>query len=221
MKIVIVGCERLGAELAERCFLRGHEVIVVDEDTAAFDMLPTDFVGRRVEGNILNQDIVQRAEIASADTVAVVTNSDMTNLAAGHMIRSICKVPNVVVRNFDSICRPLFESFGLQVISTSSWGAQRIEEMLYHSDVHTVYSTGNGEVEIYEFLIPEALNGKRAADVFAEKDGAILVSLTRAGKASLPTSDSVLETGDVVHISATFEGVRTVRERINAEQEVK
>lgn len=213
MKVVIVGCGRLGAELSARLFQRGHEVSVIDADNEAFAKLPDDFEGRINEGEAINKDVLHRAGIERADAVAAVTDSDVLNAVVGHLARSYYHVPNVVVRNHDPRYRPIQEAFGLQVISALSWGAQRIEEMIYHGDVRAVFSAGNGEVEVYEVPVTEPWNGHLLSDLLAN-ESCIAVSLTRAGRAVLPTPGMVLETGDVVHVSATLDGVEALRQRL-------
>jgi trk system potassium uptake protein TrkA len=131
----------------------------------------------------------------------------------GHLARTYYHIPIVIVRNTDPRYRPIHEAFGLQVVSALSWGAQRIEEMIYHADVNVVFSAGNGEVEVYEVVVPEEWNGQSVADVISS--GTCLpVSLTRAGRARLPALNTILETGDVLHVSATLEGVEALRKRM-------
>jgi len=213
MKVVIVGCGRMGAELARRLFQRGHEVSVVDTNDTAFSHLPSDFEGRINEGEAINRDVLHRAGIEKADAVAVVTDSDVLNAVVGHLARTHYNIPKVIVRNTDPRYRAIHEAFGLQVISALSWGAQRIEEMIYHSDVRTVFSAGNGEVEVYEVLLPSEWNGRTVGDLIAN-NACVPVSITRAGKAMLPSPVLVLETGDVIHVSATLEGVEALRSRM-------
>jgi trk system potassium uptake protein len=214
MKIVIVGCGRMGAELARRLFQRGHEISVVDPDKASFSHLAADFEGRINEGEPINRDVLHRAGIERADAVAVVTDSDVLNAVVAHLARTYYNVPKVVVRNTDPRYRAIHESYGLQVISALSWGAQRIEEMLYHSDIRAVFSAGNGEVEIYEVVVPETWKGRKVSDLVPSGEG-VPVSVTRAGRAVLPATDFSLESGDVVHISATLEGIEALRDRVN------
>jgi trk system potassium uptake protein TrkA len=116
----------------------------------------------------------------------------------------------VVARNYDPHCRPLHEAFGIQVVSSTSWGSQRLEELLYHSDFHTVYSAGNGEVEIYEFVVPREWQGKRLEGLIDSKE-LVAISITTAGRAELPTPDSILNEGDVVSVAATLQGVQNMR----------
>jgi trk system potassium uptake protein len=213
MKIVIVGCGRLGAELATRLFYRGHEVSVIDTNEEAFSKLPSNFEGRLNEGDAINRDVLHRAGVERADAVAVVTDSDVLNAVVGHLARSYYNVPNVIVRNHDPRYRPILETFGLQVVSALSWGAQRVEEMLYNAEVRTVFSAGNGEVEVYEISIPEAWSGRTIGDL-AAADTCIPVSVTRAGRAVLPSANMALETGDIIHVSATLEGMDALRSRM-------
>jgi trk system potassium uptake protein TrkA len=97
MKIIVVGCGRVGSELAYRLNLKGHNVTVIDQVDAAFDNLPPDFRGRTVEGEVLNQDVLRRAGIEHADGVATVTNSDALNAVVAHVARTVYEVDRVAV----------------------------------------------------------------------------------------------------------------------------
>jgi trk system potassium uptake protein TrkA len=205
----------MGAELALRLFQRGNDVSIVDADEKSFTKLPASFEGRFNEGEAINRDILHRAGIERADTVAVVTDSDILNGVVGHLARNYYHIPNVIVRNHDPRYRPLLEAFGLQVVSAMSWGAQRVEEMLYDTDIHTVFSAGNGEVEVYEIAIPALWSGHTMRELTSIQD-CVPVAVTRAGRAILPQPDMVLETGDILHLSATLEGVNAMRRHMKA-----
>ena len=213
MKAIIVGCGRLGSELAYRLFQAGHDVSVVDVNKSSFSRLPPDFQGKINEGDALNRDVLRRASIDHAESLAAVTDMDSFNAVIGHLAQVHYQVPNVVVRNYDPRYRALHEAYGLQLISPLSWGAQRIEEMMYHREVRAVFSAGNGEVEVYEIGIPEVCEGMTVADM-ADSDICIPVSVTRGGKAMMPDPKMVLQAGDVLHVSATLEGAETLRVRI-------
>ncbi len=210
MKAIIVGCGKLGAELAYRLFQAGHEVSIVDLDQSSFAKLPADFYGKFNEGDALNRDVLRRAGIEHADSLAAVTNLDSLNAVVGHLARVFFHIPNVIVRNFDPQYRSLHEAFGLQLISPSSWGARRIEEMMYHAEVRAVFSAGNGEVELYEIAIPELCAGKTVAEM-SNTEYCIPISVTRAGNALLPDPKMVLQAGDVMHVGATLEGAEALR----------
>lgn len=213
MRIIIIGCGRLGADLAYRLFKRGHDVSVIDTIAASFNNLPADFQGRTIEGDALNQEVMHRAGADHADALCTVTNSDSLNAVAGRIGKVIYQIPIVVARNYDPNSLDIFEVFDIQTISSTSWGSQRMEEMIYHSEIQMVFSAGNGEVEIYELLIPHAWDGKPFEELLG-CDECIPVSVTRAGKAIMPTRETRLNKGDVVLISATFDGIRALRERL-------
>ncbi len=209
MKVIVIGCGRLGSDLAGRLSKCNHEVVVLDTLKDAFKNLPPDFHGRTVVGDAMDQDVLHRAGIENADAVAVVTTSDSLNAVVGKIARSFYKVKNVVVRNYDPRNRALLEVFDLQMVSSSVWGAQRLEEMIYHSELTTVFSAGNGEVEVYEVAVSEEWSGRKLGEMLLP--GSVPVSLTRAGKAFIPTADTTLTHGDIVHLAATLEGIQAVR----------
>jgi len=199
--------------LAARLDQQGHQVAVVDQTDAAFQNLPAAFRGRTVAGEVLNMDVLRRLGIEQADGLATVTNSDTVNAVVAHLARSAYHVPRVVARNYDSRWRILHEAFGVQVISSTVWGAQRIEELLYHASIRTVFSAGNGEVEVYEFRVPENWAG-RTLDELVNGSESRAVALTRAGRALLPSPKTRLEAGDLVNVSATLEGIQSVRDQL-------
>jgi trk system potassium uptake protein TrkA len=205
LKIIIVGCGRVGGELAYRLFTKGHEVVVVDIRAQAFENLPSDFQGRFIEGHAMNDDVLVRAGIEQADAIGAVTSSDLVNAVIAQIAIEHYLVPSVVVRNYDSRYRGLHELFDAQIVSSSSWGALRIEELLYQQKAHTVFSAGNGEVELYEFMIDEKWDGQTFADLLKSEE-CLPVALTRIGRAILPDRTTILQEGDVVLVSATLEG---------------
>jgi len=215
---IVVGCGRVGAELAFRLFRRGHEVAVIDQVGTSFQNLSPDYRGRTVEAEVLAEDVLRRAGIEQADGLAAVTNSDPVNAVVAHVARAIYRVPNVVLRNYDPRWRPLHEAFGHQVVSSTAWGAQRIEELLYSAHGRTVFSAGNGEVEVYELLVPAGWVGRRLRELLAGAE-CVAVAHTRAGTAALPEPGLLLEAGDVIHVSATQAGVAALRQRLLAAQE--
>jgi trk system potassium uptake protein len=158
MNFIVVGCGRVGAELAYRLFKTGHQIVVVDNNREAFNRLHPDFRGRTLEGEGLAESVLERAGIREAHGLAAVTNSDTLNAVVAHTARAIYDVPIVVARNYDPELRPLIEAFGLQTVSSTYWGAQRVEELLTNPLYKTVYSAGNGEVEVYELIVPERLS---------------------------------------------------------------
>lgn len=211
--MVVVGCGRVGAGLAAGLYEKGHRVSVIDQKAQSFVNLPADFRGRTIEADVLEHDVLRRAGIAQADGLAAVTNSDAVNAVVGHVACEVYHVPSVVARNYDPRWRTFQEAFGLQVVSSASWGAHRIEQLLHQPGLHSVLSAGSGEVEIYELMVQEAWQGCSLGELLSDAD-CRAVALTRAGRASLPDLEIRLEAGDVVHVSATLDGVGALRRRL-------
>lgn len=218
MKIIIVGCGRIGTDLAFRLFQQGHQVTVVDNVLQSFERLNPDFRGRTVEGEALSKEVLERAGIEQADGLAAVTNSDTLNAVVAHIARTFYKIQNIVVRNYDPNLRPVLEAFGFQIVSSTSWGAQRTEELLSSSMQRAVFSPGNGEVEVYELVIPENWSGRQLGELMSEMEACLPVALTRAGRSSLPSPDAVLEMGDLIAVSATAPGIVCLRNVLSGKE---
>jgi trk system potassium uptake protein TrkA len=217
MRVIVIGCGRLGADLAYRLFQRGHEVSVIDQIGAAFDNLHLLFRGRTIEGEVLNQDVLHRAGIEHADGLAAVTNSDTLNVVVAHVARTVYHVPHVVSRNYNPHWQALHEAFGLQAVSSTTWGAQRIEAMLYASEVHPVWSSSNGLVDLYEFVVPEHFQGCLLQQVLPEGPYAV-VGFARAGQSITGAHDLPLEAGDVLYLSPAPEGREMLRRWLTSHQ---
>jgi trk system potassium uptake protein TrkA len=219
MNLIVVGCGRVGAELSYRLFKGGHQVTIVDSNRQAFNRLHPDFRGRTLEGEGLAENVLDRAGIKEADGLAAVTNSDTLNAVVAHTARTYYHVPVVVARNYDPNLRPVIESFGLQTVSSTFWGAQRVEELLINPSQRVVYSAGNGEVEVYEVSIPEAWNGRRLRELMEPLEQCFAVALTRAGRSFLPELGMPLQTGDMLNFSSTYDGVSALTSRLTGKAE--
>lgn len=220
MNFIVVGCGRVGAELSFRLFQNGHQVVIIDNDKKSFNRLHPDFRGRTVEGEALSAETLERAAIDKADGIAVVTNSDTMNAVIGHTVRShFPSVKQVIVRNYDPAMRDMLESFGLQIISSTAWGAERVQELLIDPSFRAVFSAGNGEVEMYEMYISPKWDGKPVSALLDKCKEIVVSAVTRAGRAELPKPDMILKIGDILTVSATLEGVRMLREKIQEGQE--
>src|SRR5688572_17478456 len=215
MNFIVVGCGRFGSELAYHLFQNGHQVVVVDNNQQSLNRLHSDFRGRTVIGDTLSADTLSRAGADKAEGIAVVTNSDALNAVIGHTVRvHYPNVKQVVVRNYDPAMRDMLEAFGLQMVSSTAWGAERVQELLIDPSFRAVFSAGNGEVELYEMYISPKWAGMTIADLLKGCSDTIIAALTRSGRAELPSPDVTLKSGDILTISATLDGVRALRQHI-------
>jgi trk system potassium uptake protein TrkA len=213
--IIVVGCGRVGIELALAVSRQGLPVAVMDGNPRAFDRLGADFRGRTVQGDALDQEALRRAGIEHAHGLAAVTSSDSANIVTARIARDIFQVEHVVARVYDPLRTPIYEKLGLQTVASSSWGAKRIEQLLLHPGLQGIASAGNGEVQVYEISVPETWAGRRLSDLLPA--GEVLpVAMARGGRGFLPSAGTELQPFDILQVSANASGVAKLRQRLQA-----
>jgi trk system potassium uptake protein TrkA len=213
MKLIIVGCGRIGSELALAVATEGHTVSVLDKTSDNFVRLGTKFSGRTIAGNLLDQDVLLRAGIKEADGLAAVTPDDATNFVVARAAKEIFQVPNVVARVYDPLRREAFEGIGIRVTTSSSWGAQRITQLLTHPEILPILTLGHGEIVLVEVRVKGNLNGMMITTLQQNKDW-VPVAIIRKGKAEIPTPESVLHKDDILVLgipAANLEELETLK----------
>jgi trk system potassium uptake protein TrkA len=217
MYVIVVGCGRVGSELAHRLFRQGHEVTVVDESGASFRNLHPDYRGRTIEGSVLSEEVLRRAEISRAEGLAAVTNSDTVNAVVGHAARAVFGIRNVVVRNFDPRLLPLHQSFRHRVVSSTVWGAERIETLLHHPEEQSLLSLGASEIEVFELRVSDGWAGRSVRELLSGLE-AVPVTLTRAGIAELARPESGLAAGDLLKVATVAGCLAELQARLTPAQ---
>ena len=130
MNVVIVGCGRVGAYLAQALAAEGHRVTMVDNRGIAFERLGTSFMGETVLGTGIDEDVLRRAGIEQADAFVAVTNGDNTNLMASQVVKEIFHVPQVICRIYDPVREEVYRGLGLTTFSPTVVGATAIKKLL-------------------------------------------------------------------------------------------
>jgi trk system potassium uptake protein TrkA len=130
MKIVIMGCGRVGAQLAELLDGNGHQVTVLDTDAYSFRRLPPTFNGTALLGNGTDEDVLKRAGIEEADAFVAVTQGDNRNVMAAQIAKHIFNVPKVICRIYDPLRRELYSTLGLEAFSPTTIFAQMLKEKI-------------------------------------------------------------------------------------------
>ena len=130
MKVVIMGCGRVGSQLAGLLAADGHTVTVLDSDAYSFRRLPPDFNGTALVGNGLDEEVLKRAGIEEADAFVAVTQGDNRNVMAAQIAKHIFNVPRVICRIYDPLRRELYDTLGLEAISPTTIFAQILKEKL-------------------------------------------------------------------------------------------
>jgi trk system potassium uptake protein TrkA len=125
MKIIIVGVGRVGARLAN-VLDADHDVTVVDVDDFAFRRLSASFRGVAVRGNGIDVDTLRAAGAADADILLSLTNGDNRNLMAAQVAKYVLGIPKVVARVYDPARAAIFRDMGLETISPTINGVERL-----------------------------------------------------------------------------------------------
>ncbi len=146
MKIVIMGCGRVGAELAGTLHREGHEVIIMDNDPRAFRFLPDDFGGHRVVGSGIDIDVLERAGVRGADAFISATRGDNRNVMAAQLAKHMFGVRLVASRIFDPIREEMYRNLGLRTINPTKIQAGLLKEALLRPEpAEAATSDGRGE----------------------------------------------------------------------------
>lgn len=130
MKVVIMGCGRVGATLAQQLDASGHTVSIIDRNSDSFARLGSSFGGQMVLGTGIDEDVLRQAGIEQADAFVAVTNGDNTNAMSAQIAKMVFRVPHVVARMYDPIRDETYKTLGLETVSPTNIGVQRIKEMI-------------------------------------------------------------------------------------------
>lgn len=130
MRVVILGCGRVGALLAEGLDRDGHDVRIVDQRSESFRRLSPGFRGKTIVGQGIDVDVLRDADADSADAFAAVTDNDNTNIMASQVAKVIFNIPKIVTRIYDPLREEAYHDLGLDTISPTTLGAELIEQML-------------------------------------------------------------------------------------------
>ncbi|MDT0321147.1 MULTISPECIES: TrkA family potassium uptake protein [unclassified Streptomyces] len=199
MHIVIMGCGRVGAALAQTLEERGHSVAVIDQDPTAFRRLGSRFAGRRVTGLGFDRGTLTEAGVQEAGAFAAVSSGDNSNIIAARVAREVFGVENVTARIYDPRRAEVYERFGIPTVATVRWTADQMLRRLLPSGAEPLWRDPSGGVQLSEVHVAESWVGHRVSE-FQERTGVRVAFLTRLGEAMLPTASTVLQEGDLVHV---------------------
>ena len=137
MRLLILGCGRVGATLANLMNKDGHDVTVIDLSNDAFDRLAADFDGQTIVGDGTDEDVLVRAGIEAADAFAAVTNGDNRNILAAQIAKHTFGVHKVICRIYDPIRQETYNALGLESISPTVVGAKLMKTALLNDAPRT------------------------------------------------------------------------------------
>jgi trk system potassium uptake protein TrkA len=130
MKIIIMGCGRVGAQLASLLDADGHQLTVLDIDAHSFRRLPPSFGGTALVGDGTDEEMLKKAGVAEADAFVAVTQGDNRNVMGAQIAKNIFNVPRVVCRVYDPLRKDVYEALGLEAVSPTTVFAQLLRDKL-------------------------------------------------------------------------------------------
>jgi trk system potassium uptake protein TrkA len=194
-----MGCGRVGAELAQALEQQSHTVAVVDQDPTAFRRLGSGFGGRRVSGVGFDQDTLREAGIEEAGAFAAVSSGDNSNIIAARVAREMFGIEQVAARIYDPKRAEVYQRLGIPTVATVRWTADQMLRRLLPSGAEPLWRDPSGGVQLAEVHTSSSWVGHRVSRL-QEEAGVRVAFLTRVGEAMLPTSETVLQEGDLVHV---------------------
>ncbi|HSB00699.1 MAG TPA: TrkA family potassium uptake protein [Anaerolineales bacterium] len=217
MKIIIMGCGRVGSQVSQLLVTHGHEVTVIDHDANALARLGPDFRGKVVQGLGFDKNVLIEAGVETAEGFIAASSSDNANIVAGRIARLIFRVPRVVARLYDPVRAEVYQRLGLTTISSTQWGAERIVEVVTHSDLDVLQVFGDGGTTLVRVEVPSRLNGYHVAQM--NIPGEVLVTaITRDDQTFIPVSGTDFKEGDVMYLAVIPSAMDRLEELLGLER---
>lgn len=199
MYVVIMGCGRVGSTLAQSLESRGHQVAIIDQSADAFRRLPPGFEGRMVEGVGFDREVLIEAGIEQADAFAAVSSGDNSNIISARLAREIFGIDIVVARIYDAGRAAVYQRLGIPTVATVKWTADQVMRRLLPEGADTEWVDPSGTVRLAEVHAAKDWVGQPVTAV-EESSGARVAFLTRYGDGLLPSADTVIQEGDLIHV---------------------
>lgn len=130
MKVVILGCGRVGAKVAEVLDSDGHDVLVIDRSSTAFNRLGPSYRGRAIVGLGIDEETLISADLDHADVFIALSDGDNTNVMAAQVAKHVFNVPQVISQIKDPIRGEAYEGLGIMTICPTCLGADAIREII-------------------------------------------------------------------------------------------
>ena len=210
MHVIIGGCGRVGAELADQLSDEGHDVVVIDVDDAAFHRIGARFNGESLVGDVTDKDLMVRAGIERADALAAVTQSDNSNLMAVQIARELFGVPHTVARLFNPQREPSYRKMGIRYVSETSMIVAAIRSDLRTGTFPAHLGARDEDVDVVEIEVGLAGQGVSLAEL--ERDGSVRVAKVHRGlRTRIPKLDDRFREHDVLVAAVRRGAERRVR----------
>jgi trk system potassium uptake protein TrkA len=211
MYVIIVGCGRVGSELAKLLAGEGHNVVIVDKNRASFERLGGTFNGLTVVGNGYDPGLLKKAGIEKADAFCAVTNGDNTNLVSAQVAKKIFNVPKVIARVYDPQRAHIYSALGLDIISGTILFAAMLRDKIIESRFST-YLVETKELGVIEIDVKSDLAGKTVQEI--DIPGEFLVTaIRRLEGVFIPDSKTILRDKDTLMAVVKVTSLKKIKDK--------
>lgn len=194
-----MGCGRVGSTLARSLEDRNHTVSVIDSNPDSFRRLGPSFNGLKVTGYGFDQEVLSQAGIERADAFAAVSSGDNSNIIAARVARETFGIQQVVARIYDPGRAEVYQRLGITTVATVKWTADQVLRRLLPAGAEPDFRDPSGTIRLDQVPATEPWIGQRTV-LFQEQSRCRIAWIDRLGEGMLPTRESVIQEGDVLHV---------------------
>lgn len=213
MYIIIVGCGRVGSELAKLLSAEGHNVVIIDRSPASFERLGNTFNGLTLVGNGFSLGLLRQAGIEKADAFCSLTNGDNTNLISAQVARKIFHVPKVITRIYDPRRANIYTALGLDILSGTILFASMVRDKIVESRFSS-YLIESKDIGVLEVEVKDDLAGKTINDINVPGEF-MVVALRRLAGVTIPEPRTPLEKKDILMAVVKVEALEKIKKKLN------
>jgi trk system potassium uptake protein TrkA len=217
MKIIIMGCGRVGSQVSLLLVRHGHDVTVIDHDDNALTRLGVEFKGKIVHGLGFDRNVLIEAGIETVEGFVASSSSDNANIVAARIARNIFRVPRVVARLYDPVRAEIYQRLGLTTISSTAWGAERIVEVVTHADLDVLHVFQDGGTTMVRVEAPARLNGHRVAQMNIPGEVSV-TAISRNDHTFIPVSGTEFQEGDIIYLAVIPTAMLRLEELLGIER---
>jgi len=216
MYVIIIGCGRVGAELAKLLSGEGHDVVVIDRSRDSFNRLGDSFNGLTMVGNGFDLALLKQVGIEKADALCAVTNGDNTNLISAQVAKKIFRVPKVLARVYDPQRAHIYSTLGLDIISGTMLFSAMLRDKIIESRFSS-YLIESKDLGVIEIEVKDSLVGKTIQDINIPGDF-LVVALRRMQGVIIPEPKTVLKNKDILMGVVKVSSLKEVREKFHLKE---
>ncbi|HTY45203.1 MAG TPA: TrkA family potassium uptake protein [Patescibacteria group bacterium] len=212
MHVIIVGCGRVGSELARLLSAEGHNVVVVDKERSSFERLGTTFNGLTLAGNGFDLELLKQADIEKADAFCAVTNGDNTNLISAQVAKKIFNVPKVIARVYDPQRAHIYAALGMDVLSGTILFASMIRDKIIESRFSS-YLIETKDLGVIEIEVKKEMAGLPVKSINLPQE-LLVVTIRRLDGVIIPEPETVLQSRDMLMAVVKVASLKKIKEKM-------